>query len=250
MKQFRKKYLIFLFLIIFSASYSKDFFTGVNIPSLFLLNFSFFEEYTLNDNLSIQLNVGLRPNLYHVNKESLYFNFKGIFVTPALRYYVKGHSNKSFFIGPYVRIAKYATGFYYVGEDSWSGLTHELYTGFSIDEAGGGFDFGMRFFASKKIAIDLFLGPRISKINYEHRWYHFPNSTGRSGIYEFEDFFSNSIQLFDKVYYETTEYYDKITASNIIPALRTGFTINYLFESKKKKEEETKIPEYYINEEY
>lgn len=211
--------------------YPQKYTVGYNLPALAMMNFSVIGESFINENSSVLLGLGLRPRL-GINESNYYSNLKAISITPEYRHYFNRINSSGFFLGPYLRFQDLSFGSLYETNDYWSGITINTYDGFYIQELGIGLTLGFRMMLDN-FCIDIFAGPRISKYYIELRQYHLPNETSYFFSGSSEDIFGRSIPGLGDVYFETTTYYDKITASPIWPGLRLGFSLNYFLKYSK-----------------
>ncbi len=112
----------------------------VNTLALLIGTGSLFYERELIDLMSAQMGVG------YLNYKIEETKFKGLTLTPELKFYIRNNAIDGFYMAPYLRYFKYD---YEEGEDSGEG---------SFAAFGGGVAFGRQWIMKKGFVMDLFFG--------------------------------------------------------------------------------------------
>jgi len=112
----------------------------VNTLALIIGTGSVFYEREISDLLAGQMGVGYLS--YRIDET----RFKGITLTPELKFYIRNNAIDGFYMAPYLRYFKYD---YEAEEDSDEG---------SFAAFGGGVAFGRQWIMKKGLVMDLFFG--------------------------------------------------------------------------------------------
>ena len=232
-----------IFILSYSISWSQKYSVGINIPSLALLNMSFDGGVYFSKKSSITIGLAIRPKI-PINDQSIFFNLRGISITPSYHYYFKSAYSNSLFIGPYFKFQKYSTGVYYEGFDDWSGLTINKYSGLKIEGLGLGLLVGYRFYKNN-YSFDFFIGPRMSKYLVEVKDYHLPNETYADYTVEFNEAYDLNLSGAGDVHILFTTYYEKRNFPVSIPGVLLGFSFNYFINIKNKQSSKIEYEDFY-----
>jgi hypothetical protein len=149
----------------------------MNVPALLLKNFSFSYERAVTKKIAVGLSVRFAPSAtlpFQGQIESLIddkeayerikdFETGNFSITPQVRFYLGKEAFKGFYLAPFVSYSTYnASGPY---QFSSSAGTLDMPLSGDIKTVTGGFFIGSQFNLTKRIGLDLYIGPNYGSLS-------------------------------------------------------------------------------------
>jgi hypothetical protein len=139
----------------------------INPLSIFVTTFNVQVEHRLSTRFSGQVGFAVGGPTVSVYSPNLIepIDYTLIGITPEIRYYLsfqKREVPRGPYLGTYLRFQKARKSYPVIAYDPDFFQEKETEVTYRIKSAGGGFVLGYQFFIKKRIAVDLFLGPKYS----------------------------------------------------------------------------------------